>query len=946
MSDFKQIEGKWQGRWEEAKIFQADPDPKRKKFFVNIPYPYVNGEPHIGAGFTYMRTDAYARFKRMQGFNVLFPQGFHATGEPILGVVERVRNGDREQIEALKAQGASDVDIREFAKHGPEFVARYWMDRWIDILRSAGYSADWRRTFITAVTPTYNRFIQWQYNTLKKKGYVVKGTHPVVWCPHDQSPTGDHDRLVGEGESPIEFVMIKFRLDSGEVLPCATMRPETVYGATNIWIDPDGDYVRAEVDGEEWILGSRAAEKLRDQLYKVKMSGRVDGAKLIGKTAKNPVTKTSVPILPAHFVDPEVATGVVMSVPSHAPYDWMGLHDLKENPELAEKYGIDERTIDGIVPISVIKVEGMSDNPAIEIVGKMLISSQAEREKLDEATDIVYKKEFHQGVLKNNTDYAGMKVSDAKEKLISDFVKKKFAASLWETTGEVVCRCKTTCHVKILENQWFLKFSDESWKKLAKRAIDNMDFYPEIARTQFENTVDWLKDKACARKSGLGTKLPWDEEWIVETLSDSVIYMAYYTISHVISEGKIPAEKLTDEVFDYVMLGKGNAKSAAKKSGLNEKIIEKMREQFEYFYPVDVRFSGKDLIQNHLTYFLFHHTAMWDDPSMWPRGIAVNGYVTLDGQKMSKRFGNIVRFRDLIERYGADVTRLNLVGANENMDDANWREDSIETFVSRIKFIRDLARDVGDARRNTSQNIDDFLQSKLQKIIVQTTEACETAKFRTAIQSAFFEATNDIKWYVERCGGVANCNGKLLRDVLSAIVRMMSPFMPHVAEEIWEGLGNRNFVSVSSWPKPNAKLVNEKSERGEEMIRNVLEDVRQIQKISGIIPKKATIIVAPQWKFDVYKLVTKNKGKDFKKILELVGKKDDATVKYIQALQKKANELPEEIFGRREQFDLLGEAKSFMEKQLSASVVIEDAEKSQIEKAKNADARKPAILLT
>ena len=944
--NFKDIEGKWQKRWEEARIFEAEPDGKRKKFFITIPYPYVNGAPHLGHAYSFMRADTYARFKRMQGFNVLFPQGFHATGEPILGVVERIRNGDGDQIEALKNLGASDADIEDFGKKGPEFVANYWMKRWMDVLRSAGYSADWRRSFITAITPTYNRFIQWQYNTLRRKGYVVQGTHPVVWCPHDQSPTGDHDRLVGEGEGPTEYTMIKFTLDNGDVLPCATMRPETAYGATNVWMNPSGKYVRAVVDGENWIVGEEAIAKIADQLHKVEVKSDVSGSDVIGMKARNPVTGDSILVLPASFVDPKTATGVVMSVPSHAPYDWMGLHDLKENPDEAVRHGIDKNELQSIVPISIINVPGMSDHPAIEVTSRMLVSSQSETDKLDEATDEVYKKEFHSGVLKSNTDYPGMKVSDAKDKITEDFIKKGVATKFWETSAEVVCRCKTTCHIKVLENQWFLKFSDEKWKASVKDAIGKMSFYPDIARTQFVNTVDWLKDKACARKSGLGTKLPWDDAWIVETLSDSVIYMAYYTVAHVIKDNEVKPEQMSDEVLDYVFLGKGDVKSACKKSGLDPKIAQHMRDQFSYFYPVDIRFSGKDLIQNHLTYFLFHHTAIWDEPSMWPRSVAANGYVTLKGQKMSKRFGNVKRLADLVAEHGADICRLNLAGANENMDDADWREEGVEAFNQRISQIVKTVESSRRAKRESRWLADDYIVSRMQRIIERTTEACEETKFRSAIQSATFESTNELKWYIDRCGGVENCNHKVLSEVLSTIVRLNAPFMPHVAEEIWESMGHDEMIATSDWPKADERLVNEKSELGESIVAKTLADVREIQKISGIKePKGVTIIVAPQWKFDVYKIVMENKREDFKKVLSMVKEKNESTVKYIQMLQKKANELPEIIVQRNDQIKLLNEAEKFMIQQLGMKVTIEDAESSKLEKARNADVGKPAIVL-
>jgi len=844
----------------------------------------------------------------------------------------------------LRSQGASDADIKKFGENGAEFVVEYWMDKWIRTLKSAGFSIDWRRKFVTAVTPTYNRFIQWQYNTLKKKGYVVQGTHPVVWCPHDQSPTGDHDRLVGEGEGPTEYTMLKFELEDGTVLPCATMRPETVYGVTNIWINPEGDYVKADVDGRTWIVGKSAAAKIADQLHKVRTGETVKGSVFVGKLVRNPVTGACVPVFPASFVDPETATGVVMSVPSHAPYDWMGLHDLKENPESAERMGVTREMLDAAVPISIIKVEGMSDNPAIETCSKMMIVSQKDVEKLDEATNEVYKKEFHLGVLRDNTGYPGMKVSEAKEKISADFVKKGIAVPFWETSAEVVCRCKTRCHIKILENQWFLKFSDEKWKKDAKEAISRMNLYPEISRTQFLNTVDWLKDKACARKSGLGTKLPWDQEWIVETLSDSVIYMAYYTISRIINEKKIDAESLTDEVFDYVFLGKGSARDAAKKSKLEEKTIENMRAEFEYFYPTDMRFSAKELIQNHLTYHIFHHVAIWDNPSLWPRGVSANGFVTLNSQKMSKRFGNVRMLADMVETYGADVTRMNLVGSNENMDDADWKDDSIDAFLSRIRMLQSLAKDMKDAKRRGARNAERALLSKLQTRIRDATEACEQTRFRSALQTGFFEATNDLKWYIDRCGGVEGCDSETLEEAVSAIVSMMCPFAPHTAEEIWETMGKEGFVSSSAWPKPDKKKLDEEAEMGEEMIRQVVDDVRQIEKISGIKPKKVTIIFAPRWKFEIYRLVAGEKGADFKKVLAKVKEKNEQTVKYIQALQKKGV-LSSNVLGREAQANVLNEAAPFLSRQLGADVSVEDAESSRLEKARNADVRKPAIFV-
>ncbi|MHA1835899.1 MAG: class I tRNA ligase family protein, partial [Candidatus Odinarchaeia archaeon] len=247
------IEARWQREWLENKVFEVDPNNKPKKF-VTFPYAYMNGPLHIGHALTCLRVDIYARFKRMQGFNVLFPFAFHATGEPIAGVAERVRKKDEKQIKILISGGVPEEEIEKFGD--PEYIVEYYKRDAIKACNSMGFSIDWRRKF-TTITPEYNKFIEWQYYTLRDKGYVEKGTHPVIWCPSCESPTGDHDRLVGEGVSPIEYILLKFKFDNSWLV-MATLRPETIFGVVNVWVNPDADYVKAEVNGENWIMSKDA----------------------------------------------------------------------------------------------------------------------------------------------------------------------------------------------------------------------------------------------------------------------------------------------------------------------------------------------------------------------------------------------------------------------------------------------------------------------------------------------------------------------------------------------------------------------------------------------------------------------------------------------------------------------------------------------------------------
>ncbi|MEK6953786.1 MAG: leucine--tRNA ligase [Candidatus Micrarchaeota archaeon] len=877
--DFVANEKKWQAEWENAKIFEANPDPKRKKFLITFPYPYLNGAMHVGHSYSFFRTDVYARFKRMQGYNTLFPQGFHATGEPIMGTVERLRKGDLAQVENFKKAGATNSEIEGFKK-GPEHVAKFWMQKWISDLKSAGASIDWRRKFITTdLTPQYSRFIEWQYNTLRKKGYVVQGTHPVIWCPHDKSPTGDHDRYTGEGESPIEYTIIKFEAEiNGEkiILPCATLRPETTYGATNIWLNPDEKYVKVKVDGQMWVVSEYAALKLSDQQHILEGAIPIGPRSLIGKKCKISLLNSPIPILPASFVSPNTGTGVVMGVPAHAPYDYIALEDLKKKNEgeLAS-LGISKSLLASITPISLISIEGHGNYPAIEECKKLGITSQKDAVKLVEATSQIYKLEFHKGILKGMFgEFAGKSISESKDPIIAKFKSLKIASSMWESTGDVVCRCMAKCHVKILENQWFLKFSDPKWKEAVKSHLKTMPIFPNDARLQMENTIDWLQNKACARKGGLGTRLPWDKEWKVETLSDSTIYMAYYTIARAINEWGILAEKLTDEVFDYIFLGIGDLDGISKRSGLPASIISEMKAEFAYFYPVDLRNSGKDLLQNHLLFLLFHHVAIFG-PQLSPRAISVNGYVTVEGEKMSKSKGNFLPIFKMLTEYGADLVRINITAAGEGLDDANWREEGIKTYnrslefilgqVEKIKNMEGLGGKKPNAHLDSISNgnplptnqpafgrEEKLLQSRIESSLLSASAAMEKMEFRTAIQAIVFKGVEALRQYANSKGEDADV--LLVRGCLERIIPMLCPFTPHFSEEAWKIMGKTGYCSDAAYPIPDPSKINASLEEGEKYLENVASDVARIIQITSSSPKLIRLYACEGWKTGLFKL--------------------------------------------------------------------------------------------
>ncbi|MBI5872371.1 class I tRNA ligase family protein [archaeon] len=309
--------------------------------------------------------------------------------------------------------------------------------------------------------------------------------------------------------------------------------------------------------------------------------------------------------------------------------------------------------------------------------------------------------------------------------------------------------------------------------------------------------------------------------------------MAYYTIARIINEKKIDADKLTDEVLDYIFLGKGNPKQLAKKVKLNEKILKEMHEEFDYFYPVDLRTSGKDLVQNHLTFYLFHHTAIWDDPKYWPRVIAVNGFVNVHGTKMSKSLGNVIPLKNLVEAIGADLVRINIAASNEELNDADWRDESVVGYKTKLQFLFDVVSNFKKAKRKSLDEIDLFVQSKMQEHVKNATESYEVMKFRSAAQHALFNATNDLRWYIDRVGGLKNCNKKILAESLNDTIKMISPLVPHMAEEFWEETGGKGFVSIAEWPKFDEKKINKNAIELEEIFKKTIEDLRNVIKLAG-----------------------------------------------------------------------------------------------------------------
>ncbi|MEM2908982.1 MAG: leucine--tRNA ligase [Candidatus Bilamarchaeaceae archaeon] len=910
--NFQEIDAKWNRIWQEKKCFDAEPNEKKKKL-ITAAFPYPNSPQHIGHGRTYTTTDVYARYLRLKGYNVLFPMAFHVTGTPIIAMAQRIASRDQEIIKIFsEIYGISKEKTKTLTD--PEKLVLYFSHEIEQGMREMGYSIDWRRKFYT-FDRKFNAFIQWQFRKLKELGYLVKGEYPIAWCPNDRQAVSAHDTK-GDIDPELEQVtVIKFPADDGSgSFVVTTYRPETVYGVTNIWINPNGEYVRAKLNGEIVYIAKKAAEMIGYQVEMDILQG-VKAEQLLRVKAKNPMTGSVVPIYPATFVKEDVGTGIVMSVPAHAPYDYLALRDLgKGDIEMPQ----------------VIELPGYGKAPAREVVERMGVKNQDDP-MAENATNEVYKKEAHEGRMAVGK-YKGMPVIQAKEKVAEDLISENNALKIYTiANAPLYCRCGERVIVNILKDQWFIDYGNLEWKERTRNCLSKMRILPEETRAALLATIDWLKTKPCTRAKGLGTRFPFDESKVIEALSDSTIYTAYYTIAHLLSS--FDEKEINDALFDYVFLGKGKKK----------KEWEPLRKSFLYWYPVDSRHSAGDLIRNHLALFIFNHTAIFPEEH-WPKQIVTNGFVLMDGAKMSKSMGNILPLRKAIAEYGADVIRLSVVCGADLLHDTDFNRSVADGIRSRLLYFEELLKRCDE--RSERQQIDAWLLSKLNRRLKRAEALYEAVDLRGVAMELFYELTNDLKWYARRTKTMN------LREFFEKWTTAISPFVPHIAEEFWEALDKKGLIVEQEFPAVDEKAIDDKLERAEEFIAQTAEDINRIMELIGAKmgkkPERITLCVADEWKRRLYKIAKEQK--EIGKIMA-AARTDPVLAQHMKELPtiakqiiKNIHTLPEPMSEEAE-LAILNEAAEFFERESGCTIIVERENVVAHERAKNAMPNKPAIII-
>jgi len=270
-----------------------------------------------------------------------------------------------------------------------------------------------------------------------------------------------------------------------------------------------------------------------------------------------------------------------------------------------------------------------------------------------------------------------------------------------------------------------------------------------------------------------------------------------------------------------------------------------------------MRHSARDLVSNHLSFYIFHHSSLFPE-KQWPRGVVANGFVLMEGAKMSKSLENIIPLRQGIAKFGADPVRVGVMATAELGQDTDFSESLAVSIQERLATLMGQARKLGAKKtvgKSKPSTLDRWMISRLSSAVQTATSALDRLRVREAINIILYQLENDIAWYKRRLGPKkprSDNRDRILRKVLETRTRMMAPLAPHTAEEIWNRIGNKGFVVQTDWPEESESEKDPTAERAETLVRQVLDDTGEILKATGITPKHIAYYTAADWKWQVY----------------------------------------------------------------------------------------------
>ncbi|BGP18709.1 hypothetical protein JCM10213_009187 [Rhodosporidiobolus nylandii] len=880
------------------------------------------------------------------------------------------------QFQIMESIGVPREEIKKFAD--PYHWLKYFPPIAENDLNALGSRIDWRRSFITTpANPYYDSFVRWQMNKLHGLGYIKFGKRYTIYSPKDGQPCMDHDRQSGEGVGPQEYTCMKLPVtqwgeraarvkelvgDKKVCLVAATLRTETMYGVNNLFVAPNityGIYPSSTSKGSKeecyYIVSEHSARNMAYQGLlrtedKVEKIGTVTGAELLG-TKVHPARSAhkEVYVVPMDTIKDTKGTAVVICMPADSPDDYITWLDLRKKPEF---YNIEPEWVQA-EPVPVLETATYGNLTAKAIVEQMKINSPKDVKQLAEAKEIAYKEGFYGGKMIVD-DWAGQRVEDVKIKIRDSLIADDAAFVYSEPENPVMSRSADVCVVALCD-QWYLDYGEAGWLKKAELLLSRMETYQSETRNGFEKTLAWLRQWACARSYGLGSKLPWDPQFLVESLSDSTIYMAYYTIAHllhgppidgsVVGPLGITAEQMTDEMWEYIYANGPYPDHAP----VSLEKLNRLKAEFSYFYPMDIRSSGKDLIPNHLTFCIYVHAALFGEEH-WPRSMRANGHLMLNGEKMSKSTGNSLTLKDSLVKFGADATRVTLADAGDSIEDANFEEATANAAILRlhtlIDWCDDIVKNQGQLRRGEANLLwDKIFSNEINEAIELAYESYDKALYKDALKVGFYQLLSARDLYQVATASEGGMHADLALRFIRVQALLITPIAPHVAEHLWSGiLGESTSVQKALFPKADAPVDNAMTDAAT-YVRSKVKEIRDAElsfakkKAKGkganagfdpAKPKACKIWVAkgfPEWQetaVEVVKAAWTGEAVDNKKVKEdLTAKgliKDKKYMPFIAQLSKRIQTLGYDTAINRtllfNELDVLAQAMPYIKRTL------------------------------
>lgn len=738
----KKIDKKWQDKWKEKNVYKFEKDSKKEKLYTLEMFSYPSGAKlHLGHWFNYAPADTYARFKKMQGYNVFHPMGFDAFGLPAENYAIKTgihpEDSTMKNIETMKRQ-----------------------------LEEMGGSYDWDYSVETCM-PDYYKWTQWIFTKLYEAGLAYKKEAPVNWCDscktvlaNEQVIGGKCERCGSEvkrkklaqwffkitnyaeellqdlekldwpestkkvqynwiGKSEGSEVIFRSEYNTFDITVFTT-RVDTLNGVTYVVIAPESELVEKITTDEN----KEAVEKYIAETSKLSEIERLSTDKektgvFTGAYVINPINNTKIPVWIADYVLEDYGTGAVMAVPAHDTRDY----------EFATKYNL----------------------PIKEVVK----SIKGEKDELP-FTDY--------GILFNSGKYDGMTSKDAKSKITEDLSEKN--------QGKKTINYRLKDWLISRQRYWGAPIPIIYCDKCGTVAVPekdlpvllphNVEFKPD-GESPLKKSEEFM-NCTCPKCGGKAKRE-------ADTL-DTFVCSSWYELRY-------PDAKNSEKAFD-------------------KNIIDKMA-------PVDVYVGGKEHAAMHLIYARFMTKALrdlgyldFDEP--FKKLIHQGMILGPDGNKMSKSKGNTVSPEEYIEKYGADVFRMYIMFGFDYRQGGPWDEKGIESMTKYFSRIERLVESVKEIKQRNSNNKVDVKEKDLLRLKNQTIKAMtadiDNFRFNTAIARSM-ELFNKINEYLRE----ENINTDIVCDTIETYIKLLTPLAPHFAEEQWEKLGKKEFAYNEKWPQ-------------------------------------------------------------------------------------------------------------------------------------------------